>query len=168
MNIVISPNAFVTHYLNDFKPDVVISIVDPDDEHPIELPEKSLKIKFRDISFEPKSEYDVQRFNPPTQEIVRDILKFSEENIDQNSKILVHCFAGISRSSAAAIIVLTTIFSWREAVEIVAHMNTKTSKGLIKFGYSYFSPNSLMIFYLDKILYADGLLVRQVESTFNY
>ena len=168
MNIIISPKSLVAYYLDNFKPDVVISIVDPDDEHPSGLPEKSLKIKFDDICFEPKSEYDIQRYRPPTQEIVRSILKFAEENIDQNSKILVHCFAGISRSSAAAIIALTAIVSWRESIEIIAQTNTRTLNGLTKSGYSWFMPNNLMIFYLDKILYADGLLVKQVESTFNY
>jgi len=168
MEIIVSSKAFVPIHLKDFCPNLAISIVDPDDAHPTGLPENCLNLKFDDLTFEPKSDFDIARYRPPTKEMVKEIYLFGEKNINKDSKVLIHCFAGISRSSAAAIIALTYHLGWREAMDTVADLPVMLSLDLYKSGASCFLPNNLMIEYLDNMIYADGRITNYLISRFNY
>lgn len=81
---------------------------------------------------------------------------------------MVHCFAGISRSSAAAIIAMIPLLGPEEAVKRVMNFEVHQSDGVFEPGYSWFMPNNLMIQYADEELGLAGQLVKLTERSFNY
>jgi predicted protein tyrosine phosphatase len=165
MKILITPRASAEAAANRIKPTAIISVVD------IVAPELEfahhtcpiLRMRFDDICFEPKSKEDIERYSPPTREIVNSILSFGKNNINDESILLSHCYAGISRSSAAAIIAITPLLGFRYAVKMVAELSVNG-----KTGADWFFPNNLMIEYADEILGLDKRLVKFTEDTFNY
>jgi len=122
-----------------------------------------LRMKLDDICFEPKSKYDIERYSPPTRQMIHSILSFGRENITDDSKLLSHCYAGISRSSAAAIIATTPLLGFRYAVKMIAELSIHN-----KTGADWFMPNNLMIEYADEILGLNRELVKFTEYTFRY
>ena len=81
---------------------------------------------------------------------------------------MVHCFAGISRSSAAAIIAMIPLLGPEEAVKRVMNFEVYQTEGVFEPGHSWFMPNNLMMQYADEELDLAGHLVRLTESSFNY
>jgi len=147
-------------------PDAVISIVDPEDNNPEVLKDiPVLKMKFHDICFEL---FNNEKYIIPTRENVDDIFHFGAFKYKKDTKLLVHCFAGISRSSAAAIIALCPHYGYENAVKMVADVDVYMSEGLYEKGSLWFMPNNLMIRYADERLVLDGALVKLVEETFAY
>lgn len=155
---------------NRIKPDSIISIVNPTISNPdiIDQNVPILKLKFHDICFEPKSFYDKERYTPPTMDHIDDIFNFGAAKYKKDTILMVHCFAGISRSSAAAIIALCPHYGYQEAVRMVADFDVYQSDGIYEKGSSWFMPNNLMIKYADERLALDGALVNLVEGTFAY
>jgi len=153
----------------DFKlhnPDSVISIVNPEMEHPVvnnNVP--TLKMKFHDICFEI---HNNDKYTLPSIEDVDEIFHFGAVKYKKDTRLLVHCFAGISRSSAAAIIALCPHYGYKDAVKMVAEVDVYMSKGLYEKGSSWFMPNNLMIKYADKRLCLDGDLIKLVNEVFSY
>jgi predicted protein tyrosine phosphatase len=150
-------------------PDAVISIVNPTTDNPEvgkEIP--TLKMKFHDICFEIKSYHGQERYTPPSRDHVDEIFHFGAFKYKKGTKLLTHCFAGISRSSAAAIIALCPHYGYVEAVRMVSEIDVYQSEGLYEKGSLWFMPNNLMIQYADERLALDGALVRLVEETFAY
>ncbi len=169
MKVIVSSRNLVNYHAKEFAPTAIISIVDPEDTFPAfnnDVP--IFGAKFDDLCFEPMSDIDIARYHPPTIDLVLDILKFGEDHLDDDSRLLVHCFAGISRSSAAAIIALTPLLGIDSAVEKIAGLNVRHSETLYESGQSWFMPNDLMVKYADKILQKNGELVQLVKSSFKY
>lgn len=87
----------------------------------------------------------------PTIQDVLDILNFSKK-FDENTNLLVHCHAGISRSTAAAIgIMVQHGKSPEEAVQAIAEDRPEMW------------PNSLLIHYFDECLVQVGTLREAVK-----
>lgn len=83
----------------------------------------------------------------PTIEHMERVLEFSK-TITKDDKLLVHCNAGVSRSTATAIMVcmdhgLTADEAFRKVYEVRPHMN----------------PNSLLLTFADELLGCDGSLL---------
>jgi predicted protein tyrosine phosphatase len=113
--------------------DAVISVIDQPAEidHPNHLEEF-----FADLS-EPIGDHWPKRHN------IKNIIEFSK-NIPDDSKTLVHCGAGISRSTATAAIVMKV---WgREDKEIFETLMSQHPKDRI------FYPNPLILFWGDRLL----------------
>jgi len=154
---------------NIYNPDAVISIVDPQMCNPIltkDVP--NLQMNFHDICFEPFSSYDKEKYKRPTRDDVDEIFHFGATRYKKGTKLLTHCYAGISRSSAAAIIALCPHYGYRDAVKIISDIDVFQSEDLYKKGKSHFMPNNLMIKYADERLALDGDLISMVENTFEY
>lgn len=169
MPIYVAPINRVLHEAQTFKPDAIISIVDPTMKNP-NFPMKVpiLNLNFDDICFEPVSFYDKERYSPPTRSHVEEIFHFGAFFYKKDTNLLTHCYAGISRSSAAAIIALCPHYGYKKAVEMVANIQVYQSEGVSEAGSSWFMPNNLMIKYADDQLALNGELINLVETTFSY
>lgn len=170
MEIFITSRHQVKHKIPGFGPTGIISIQDPEHDYlDFDLNGISLlPMKFHDICFEVASEGDKARYSPPTRDIVKTILNWGRANVVEDSRIMVHCFAGISRSSAAAIIAMIPLLGPEEAVKRVAEFKVYHSEGVFERGYSWFMPNNLMIEYADDELRLKGQLIKLTENSFNY
>ena len=170
MEIFVTSRRLIKSQMVTFQPTGIIAISDPEHNHlDLDLAGASfLPLKFHDICFELVSEGDKARYSPPTRDIVRSILAWGKSDISDDSRIMVHCFAGISRSSAAAIITMIPLLGPEEAVKRVMNFEVYQTAGVFEPGYSWFMPNNLMIQYADEELGLFGQLVRLTESNFNY
>lgn len=134
----------------------VVSINDPD-QHPPETlaghSARSLVLHFHDVV-----ESTELWPEAPTLHDVRAIVRFARA-IKQGDATLVHCAAGISRSSAAALTILAAKQSpTREGAE-VAHRELLCAKTAIR-------PNRAIIKHADSILGFDGHLLRVRDEIF--
>lgn len=167
MEVIVSSKKLAASQAEEFKPHFVISIADPDDDHPVFTDSKVLSLDFHDISFVSESPYFNQMYEIPSREHVARIYEFAK-SFDEASRILIHCYAGISRSSASAIISLCAHMSPKDAVEKIASLKTKTYMGYEEKGDIWFAPNHLMIKYADEMLNLNGELLDYVEHRFCY
>jgi predicted protein tyrosine phosphatase len=165
MEVIVSSKILAAPQAEEFKPHFVISIADPDDDHPVFTDSKVLSLDFHDISFVSESPYFNQMYELPSREHVARIYEFAK-SFDEDSRILIHCYAGISRSSAAAIISLCAHMSPKDAVEKIASLKTKTYMGYEEKGDIWFSPNHLMIRFADEMLNLNGELEDHVDYRF--
>jgi len=83
----------------------VLSILDPDTPEPPKFavlpPDQLLRLRFHDVI-----EEDQPLTEAPSPMHVRAILKFGAEAVRAHHRILIHCHMGISRSTAAAVMLL--------------------------------------------------------------
>jgi predicted protein tyrosine phosphatase len=87
--------------------------------------------------------------NAPRHEDVKRILDFSQK-IPAKAKVLVHCHAGISRSTAIAFAILCQHFPPGMEMENLLHI--QSLRDLV-------FPNQLIIQYADKILKRNGAML---------
>ena len=129
----------------------VITIEDSGIKNPFRVKDeytKQLVMCFDDISFA----YD-EYILPQKKHIIR-ALEFSDEIGD--SSLLIHCHAGVSRSSSIALAIL--------AKKHGEGSETNAVKELVKIN-PYCRPNKLMTELTDDILNRDGKLVKVVSET---
>ncbi len=132
-----------------FSPTHVISITDPGDDLP-EFPDHItvLRLAFWDahaLTGATKMLAARERDNYPNLDHARAILEFGA-NLPEGAKILTHCWAGVSRSTAAAFVLAAQRKSGDE----------KSAFDLIKILRPGAMPNRLIVRYADKLLGADG------------
>jgi predicted protein tyrosine phosphatase len=90
-------------------------------------PAQKLRLEFWDISTEKR-----KKMNGPSQKDVDKILSFCEEIINSKEpSVLIHCFAGVSRSTAAGLILLNKYFNnikkaREELFKLVPHASPNT------------------------------------------
>ena len=145
-----APNLFicglysVKEILTNNKIDHMLSILDPDnhlDELDIQIiqefeplcPENRLVLKFNDITekFENESNHDNKLFGYrkdliwPDIHHVEEVLKFAL-NISDQDNVLIHCHAGISRSTAFATIILMT--KMKDEKKVFHHLMHETQR----------------------------------------
>ncbi len=132
------------------KPSHMVSLLDPDHVVPTPAgvaPENHLTIGIHDIS-QPFDGYVV----PETQHI-ESLLAFGK-GWTRAAPMLVHCFAGVSRSMAAALILLCQINTGRE----------REAAALLRDRARHAMPNRRMIALADETLGLDGRLVDAVRA----
>ena len=91
---------------------------------------------------------------PPGEKHVRMLLDFAR-SWDRRAPLLVHCFAGISRSTAAAYIVTAALAPHREEAEIAATLRRLSPSA---------TPNLRLISIADRLLDREGRMVDAIES----
>lgn len=145
--------------LESFAPSHVISILDPDEDHddPLVFPGsiKVLSLRFFDIhamggmvgsmlSARDRAEY-------PCAEHAHAILEFGR-NIPSGSKVLIHCWAGVSRSTAAAFVLACLHLSPDQAMHLILGLRPGAM------------PNRLIVRFADKILGFEGRMVAAIDG----
>ena len=94
--------------------------------------------------------------NPPCNEHVRDILEFGKK-ITKNSVVGIHCMAGISRSSATAMLLLSQHLGPGKELQTAEYIKQLRPQA---------RPNRLIIQLADEILERNGALIHAVDTTF--
>lgn len=125
----------------------VVSISDKTDEPPREVtkyPGRRLILNFDDVTHEDED------LTPPTKEDVRQIVEFAQK-MNPLEMVLVHCNAGISRSSAAALTLLASKLdpspeNAKRALEVLLQIKEAIH------------PNWLMVDFADELLGYGGAL----------
>lgn len=118
-------------------------------ERPVAIPEdRHLFLAFNDI-LEP-----MEGMTPPAQEHVTALLDFVEA-WKPEKPIVIHCFAGISRSTAAAFITVCALRPERDEAEIAQ---------LIRAGSPSATPNLRLVRFADEVLGRRGRMVSAIEA----
>jgi predicted protein tyrosine phosphatase len=91
---------------------------------------------------------------PPAEEHIATLLRFAS-GWDRKRPMVVHCFAGISRSTAAAFIVLCSVNPARSEFEIAQRIRSGS-----RFAY----PNPRIVAFGDKALGRSGRMIAAVTA----
>jgi predicted protein tyrosine phosphatase len=112
------------------------------------LPANHLKVQVDDIT-EP-----IDGFVAPSEVHVDQVLSFVR-GWDRNAPLVVHCYAGISRSTASAFAAVCALNPHRDEVSIAR---------LIRAASPIAAPNRLIVSLADKALGRDGRMLRALDE----
>jgi len=132
-------------------PSHLISLLDP--HSMIETPEgiesdRHLKLGMNDVATPDPG------FSAPAEQHIRDLIQFAR-NWDTVSPMLIHCWAGISRSTAAALIVMSARNASNSEHDLAQLLRDRAPHA---------HPNRLMIDIADRLMEREGRLIDAVEK----
>ena len=107
-----------------------------------------LKVSMDDITQE------MDGFLAPSQEHIERVLNFVR-NWDRSAPLVVHCYAGISRSTASA---------FAAACMLNPHRNEITIAQQIRAASPIAQPNRLIVGHADRLLGRDGRMLRALDE----
>ena len=107
-----------------------------------------LKVSMDDITQE------MDGFLAPSQEHIEKVLNFVR-NWDRGAPLVVHCYAGISRSTASAFAAACMLNPHRNEIEIARQIRARSPIA---------SPNRLIVTLADKALGRDGRMLRALDE----
>ncbi|MBO9709486.1 MAG: hypothetical protein J7521_14870 [Caulobacter sp.] len=152
MTLLVSPLSQVDAALRDHRPSHVISLLSPTSptgHWPLEAPERvALRLAFHDI-IEPRD-----GLVAPDAALIIRLLDFAE-GWDTARPMLVHCWAGVSRSTAAAFIVACRRAPVGAEAEIAQALRAAAP---------YATPNALMVALADAVLGRNGRMSAAVAA----
>lgn len=145
--------------LESFAPTHVISILDPDEDRddPLEFPEsiRVLSLRFYDFhamgGLVGKALTRQGRNEHPSVDHAESIIQFGR-GIPHGSRVLTHCWAGVSRSTAAGFVLACLHMTADQAMDLILGLRP----GAI--------PNRLIVRFADKILGAGGRMVAAIDD----
>jgi len=148
--ILVTPLSYIDQAITRYRPSHMMTLLSP--EHMIETPNgidaaQHLRLGLNDVSVASAGE------DPPNADHVEQIIAFGRK-WDAKAPLLVHCWAGVSRSTAAAYIVLCDKLGASE-YKIAAGLRARAP-------HAY--PNPLMVAHADKLLKRDGRMIAAAES----
>jgi predicted protein tyrosine phosphatase len=148
--LLIAPYSALAETVRRHRPSHVLSLlVDPVVATPAGIaPERHLRIAVHDIAAPAPGEI------APAAGHIDTILAFGR-GWDRSAPILVHCWAGISRSTAAAYILLCDLHGPGHEDEIAR---------ALRFHAAHAYPNRLMIHHADRILARGGRMIAAVDT----
>jgi predicted protein tyrosine phosphatase len=149
--IVVSPYNAVVGLVEAGEVAHVLSMIGPESSHHVLgrlAPERHLKLTFHDIS-EP-----LEGFTHPAPEHVERIIDFIS-GWDCSQPMLIHCWAGISRSTAAAFTAMCLLHPDEDEAGLARELREMSP---------YASPNRLMVTHADWILGRKGRMVAAVDA----
>jgi predicted protein tyrosine phosphatase len=111
-------------------------------------PENHLKVSVDDIT-EP-----MDGFVMPSDEHVAQVLDFVR-GWDRSAPLVIHCWAGVSRSTASAFAAACALNPHREEIEIARRIRAASPIA---------SPNRLIVSLADKALGRDGRMLRALDA----
>ncbi len=150
MKLIVTPLHEVAGLVAAYQPSHLISLASPGhiDAPLADTPPHRLDLRFNDIAA-PR-----EGLVPPAEADVAALLAFAE-GWDGTRPMLIHCWAGVSRSTAAAYVVACARSeggreqAWAERLRAVAPTAT---------------PNPLIVALADRLLNRDGAMVRAVAA----
>lgn len=111
---------------------------------------QKIRLVFHDINGT-----DRDNLSAPKEEHVRNLIEFFEKALKEKSpNFLIHCFAGISRSTAAGLIMLRLHYG--ETQKALAHLLNVAPQAC---------PNKTILKLADDILKLNGNFVKEVDET---
>lgn len=152
--IIISSFAHATQYVADHNPEFILSICDPGSESLVKRGtacKEHCILEFHDVvQVFGSGPYD---YIVPSTTHAATIMEFGRR-WDGQGDLLVHCYAGVSRSSAAGLIILATI---------APNQIVDAAKKLRESG-PWLWPNDLLIECGDHVLGSNGRLIATAEA----
>jgi predicted protein tyrosine phosphatase len=147
--LIVSPYAAVEEVVRRRHPSHLLSLMDLVVHTPKQIrPDRHLQINIHDIS-EP-----MEGAIAPDPVHIQEMLAFAE-SWDRSAPFLVHCWAGISRSTAAALILLNQIHGPGREYDIAQ---------TLRFYAPHAQPNRLMIRHADKLMSREGRMISAVDE----
>ncbi|HTT85005.1 MAG TPA: protein-tyrosine phosphatase family protein [Rhizomicrobium sp.] len=149
--ILVSPLSAIERAIDAYQPSHLITLLSPEDmiTTPAHIAaERHLKLALNDVVEE------MPDMNPPTRDHILRLLEFGRDWRAQ-APLLVHCWAGVSRSMAAAYTLLCERAGPGREFEIARALRRRAP-------HAY--PNPLMIRLADTVLQRDGQMVAAVAS----
>jgi predicted protein tyrosine phosphatase len=149
--ILVSPLSAIEEAIDAYRPSHLITLLSP--EHMIETPDRiaanrHLKLALNDVVEE------MPDMVPPTRDHVSRLVEFGR-GWTAEAPLLIHCWAGISRSMAAAYTLLCERAGPGYELEIARALRQRAP-------YAY--PNALMIRHADSFLRRQGRMVAAITS----
>lgn len=111
--------------------------------------ERHLKLKMNDIAFA-----GTGYLIAPAQEHVHQLIDFAQ-SWDRSAPLLIHCWMGVSRSPAAAVIASLAVNPEQNEFELAKRLRQVAPHA---------TPNTRLIEFGDRILGRDGRLVAAIKS----
>lgn len=148
--IYVCPLSQLEHSVWQLGPSHLVSLLDPHsmiDTHPSLHPARHLRLSVNDIAG-PRD-----GMIPPGEEHIQQILTFIDQ-WDQAAPLLIHCWAGISRSTAAAFIVLCHLNAGAE------HRAAR----LMRARASHAQPNRRLVALADELMGRNGRMIEAVAA----
>lgn len=145
MRLLVGPGSAIAGVLASAPVDHVLTLISPDAEAPnVDVPRTVLR--FNDIA-EPRP-----GLVPPSAETMAAILAL-RERLSPDATLLVHCHAGVSRSTAAAYVLACAIRPAGEERALADFLRARCPQA---------TPNSLMVALADRALGRDGAMSRAI------
>jgi predicted protein tyrosine phosphatase len=149
--ILVTPLSAVEGTIRRYKPSHMVTLLSP--EHMIDTPAgfdraRHLKVGVNDVADEYASEM------PPSEKHVADLIAFGRA-WDAKAPILIHCWAGVSRSMASAFTLLCDRLGPGREFEIAQAMRARAPHAF---------PNPLIVSHADKALARDGRMIAAANS----
>lgn len=151
MTIIVSPLRHIDRVIETRRPSHVVTLLGPETEDPLcaGIPaDRRLILKFHDISA------PMPGYEPPTRAVIEAVLAFGA-TWDAAAPLLIHCFAGISRSTAAAYILACEYAGPGFEVLLASQLRNASPTA---------TPNSLMIQLADEILGRNGQMISAIQG----
>ena len=153
--LIVCPLRLVPQIVANRSPSHLVTLLDPDEmiETPEGIePERHLKLGINDIA-EP-----VEGMTLPSEDTVNQLLAFGR-TWDTSAPMLIHCWAGISRSSASAFIT---------ACERSPHADEAAIALALRAASPYAAPNRRLVALADDIMGRRGRMVDAVAAMTPY
>lgn len=148
--IIVCPLNKVEALLAQHDASHVVSLLSPDTSHPVVAiaPDRHLRLTFHDI-VQPSS-----GLAPPKAEDAERLVTFLEA-WPRQKPMLIHCWAGISRSTAAAYTALCLLRPKADEEELAWELREASPSA---------TPNRLIVSFTDQLLGRDGRMLRAIEK----
>jgi predicted protein tyrosine phosphatase len=149
--ILVSPLSALEQSIEAWRPSHLITLLSA--EHMIDTPasiaaKHHLKLALNDVIEE------TQALVPPTQDHMSRLIEFGRD-WSAEAPIIVHCWAGVSRSMAAAYTLLCDRTGPGREFEVASTLRQYAP---------YAWPNALMIRFADTLLHREGRMVAAIAS----
>jgi predicted protein tyrosine phosphatase len=148
--LLVTPLSALQDTIALHRPSHLVSLLSP--AHMIETPEdftgRHLKLGVNDVSDPALGE------NPPSRAHVEALLEFSR-GWDETAPLLIHCWAGISRSMASAFIILCDRLGEGRETQIARAMRRRAAHA---------APNSLFVAHADAVLNRGGRMIDALDA----
>ena len=151
MTIIVSPLSQIHDVIRARQPSHMITLLDPDQliQTPMGVaPERHLRLAVYDVCA------PVEHMTPPEERHVQQILAFGR-GWREAGPLLVHCWAGISRSTATAFVLACERNPQTPEQDIALRMRQASRTA---------SPNRRIVALADEILGRGGRMVRAIEA----
>ncbi len=149
--IWICPVSEVELQVRELSPSHLVSLMDPgsmiDTPHPL-TPERHLRLECHDIG------ETMHGYAAPGVETARSLIEFADQ-WEQESPILIHCWAGVSRSTASAFIVACRHNPDRDETEIAQSLRAASPTAW---------PNLRLVHFADELIGRRGRMVAAIEE----
>ena len=151
MGLIVSPLAEVPMVVEALRPSHMVTLLDPG--HQIERPPSIAPSAWLRLDV-----HDIHEPTPvmtaPNQDAVQRLLAFAE-GWDEAAPMLIHCHAGISRSTASAYIVACARLPHIDEMAIAMQLREASPVAF---------PNRALVAHADQILGREGRMVAGVEA----